>query len=472
MRTCSVLARLRIRRDDFGIYQGYRRYADIVAGRASNAQDAHFRYLDFASRSRDDLTPRQQSACMACGIDQAAPIPAQPGQHAARTHGPRIGLPTEPSRPVYRRRPASRRRPNHAIKGSESEAEGIARRAGRCLRTIGRARHRRRRRQDRFRRTADRPAVELRHGHAEGRAARDRRFQRDASDDRRQARHVPARLAGRPGRPAHRHDRRAAADRRQRPRDHRTLQLGHEHSRVRPVRSRGAAADLDGHVAAIHGARLQDDLPAADERRAGGPHRRHVRGEDAALQAHRDHRRPHGLRPGHRRRIREGRRSGGRHDHQARLHERQGARFLRDPDQPQGDEPGRDLLRRRRRAIVADDPQDAPARDEVGVRDGRDVAFADVPEGRRRRGRRRDRLHGRAAEGEDAGLRRLRGTLQGALQRRRDHLLAVLVRRHDRATHRDEGRELDRPEGVHAVSRQGVGQGVSAPASRTTRRAT
>jgi|OM-RGC.v1.031443979 hypothetical protein len=40
MRTCSVLARLRIRHDDFGIYQGYRRYADIVAGRASNAQDA------------------------------------------------------------------------------------------------------------------------------------------------------------------------------------------------------------------------------------------------------------------------------------------------------------------------------------------------------------------------------------------------------------------------------------------------
>ncbi|ORT80499.1 hypothetical protein B7G54_34225 [Burkholderia puraquae] len=40
MRTCSVLARLRIRRDDFSIYQGYRRYADIVAGRAPNAQDA------------------------------------------------------------------------------------------------------------------------------------------------------------------------------------------------------------------------------------------------------------------------------------------------------------------------------------------------------------------------------------------------------------------------------------------------
>ncbi|ABB10456.1 hypothetical protein [Burkholderia lata] len=40
MRTCSVLARLRIWRDDFGIYQGYRRYADIVAGRAPNAQDA------------------------------------------------------------------------------------------------------------------------------------------------------------------------------------------------------------------------------------------------------------------------------------------------------------------------------------------------------------------------------------------------------------------------------------------------
>ncbi|MDW9232264.1 hypothetical protein C7S14_0995 [Burkholderia cepacia] len=34
------MARLRIRRDDFGIYQGYRRYADIVAGRAPNAQDA------------------------------------------------------------------------------------------------------------------------------------------------------------------------------------------------------------------------------------------------------------------------------------------------------------------------------------------------------------------------------------------------------------------------------------------------
>ncbi|AYQ41658.1 hypothetical protein CVS37_27340 [Burkholderia lata] len=40
MRTCSVLARLRIRRDDFGTYQGYRRYADIVAGHAPNAQDA------------------------------------------------------------------------------------------------------------------------------------------------------------------------------------------------------------------------------------------------------------------------------------------------------------------------------------------------------------------------------------------------------------------------------------------------
>ena len=145
MRTCSVLARLRIRRDDFGIYQGYRRYADIVAGRAC-ARRTHFRYQDFASR--DDLTPRQQSACMACGIGHAAPIPAQPGQHAARTHGPRIGLPTEPSR---RAGAGRRRRPNHAIKGSESEAEGIARRAGRCLRTIGRARHRRRRRQDRFR---------------------------------------------------------------------------------------------------------------------------------------------------------------------------------------------------------------------------------------------------------------------------------------------------------------------------------
>ncbi|RQU69932.1 hypothetical protein DF049_31545 [Burkholderia cenocepacia] len=35
-----VLAGLRIRHDDFGIYQGNRRYADIVAGHASNAQDA------------------------------------------------------------------------------------------------------------------------------------------------------------------------------------------------------------------------------------------------------------------------------------------------------------------------------------------------------------------------------------------------------------------------------------------------
>jgi hypothetical protein len=40
MRTRSVLARLRIRRDDFGTYQGYLRYADIVAGHAPNAQDA------------------------------------------------------------------------------------------------------------------------------------------------------------------------------------------------------------------------------------------------------------------------------------------------------------------------------------------------------------------------------------------------------------------------------------------------
>jgi hypothetical protein len=40
MRTPRVLARLRIRHDDFSIYQGYRRYADIVAGCAPNAQDA------------------------------------------------------------------------------------------------------------------------------------------------------------------------------------------------------------------------------------------------------------------------------------------------------------------------------------------------------------------------------------------------------------------------------------------------
>ncbi|PEH69662.1 hypothetical protein CRM91_10095 [Burkholderia ambifaria] len=40
MPACRVLARLRTPHDDFGIYQGYRRYAEIVAGRAPNAQDA------------------------------------------------------------------------------------------------------------------------------------------------------------------------------------------------------------------------------------------------------------------------------------------------------------------------------------------------------------------------------------------------------------------------------------------------
>ncbi|RQZ19373.1 hypothetical protein DIE15_06610 [Burkholderia sp. Bp9031] len=40
MPACRVLARLRTRHDDFGIYQGYRRYAEIVAGHAPNAQDA------------------------------------------------------------------------------------------------------------------------------------------------------------------------------------------------------------------------------------------------------------------------------------------------------------------------------------------------------------------------------------------------------------------------------------------------
>ncbi|RQR26883.1 hypothetical protein DIE22_31780 [Burkholderia sp. Bp9142] len=42
MPACRVLARLRTRHDDFSIYQGYRRYADIVAGRAPNAQDGRF----------------------------------------------------------------------------------------------------------------------------------------------------------------------------------------------------------------------------------------------------------------------------------------------------------------------------------------------------------------------------------------------------------------------------------------------
>ncbi len=38
--TSRVLARLRITHDDFSIYQGYLRYAEIVAPHASNAQDA------------------------------------------------------------------------------------------------------------------------------------------------------------------------------------------------------------------------------------------------------------------------------------------------------------------------------------------------------------------------------------------------------------------------------------------------
>ena len=37
MPACRVLARLRTPHDDFSIYQGYRRYAEIVAGRAPNA---------------------------------------------------------------------------------------------------------------------------------------------------------------------------------------------------------------------------------------------------------------------------------------------------------------------------------------------------------------------------------------------------------------------------------------------------
>ncbi|KAB0680538.1 hypothetical protein F7R13_11610 [Burkholderia territorii] len=40
MPACRVLARLRISHDDFSTYQGYLRYAEIVAGHASNAQDA------------------------------------------------------------------------------------------------------------------------------------------------------------------------------------------------------------------------------------------------------------------------------------------------------------------------------------------------------------------------------------------------------------------------------------------------
>src|SRR6202012_806602 len=113
----------------------------------------------------------------------------------------------------------------------------------------------------------------------------------------------------------------------------------------------------------------------------------------------------------------------------------------------EGPRPRCDLLRRRRRAIVADDPQDAPARHQVGVHHRRDVEVADVPESRRRRGGRLDRLYGWLAEGEDAGVRRLRIALQGALPRGSGDVLAVLLRWHDRTADRDEGRELDRPEG-------------------------
>ncbi len=102
--------------------------------------------------------------------------------------------------------------------------------------------------------------------------------------------------------------------------------------------ARGAAAGLDGHLAAIHGARLQDHLPAADQRRAGG----RIVGSYVVNTLHYkrvaiiDDRTAYGqgIADEFRRRRAEGRR----HHRQARLHQRQGARFLGDPDQPEGHE--------------------------------------------------------------------------------------------------------------------------------------
>ena len=184
---------------------------------------------------------------------------------------------------------------------------------------------------------------------------------------------------------------------------------------------------------ALTQAGLQQRLPPAGQRQRAGLGPGAVRRRRPQAQAHRRHRRPHGLRPGRRRSVQEGRGRARHRDRQRAVHERQGHRLHVDPDGHQVEEPGRHLLRRHG---PASRPDAAPDRD--------------AGHGQRQVLRRRRHLH---READRAGRRRQDPRQRGVRARRRLHrqdawrhrMEEALRRRSSRATSRSTRRTRTTP---------------------------
>ena len=139
------------------------------------------------------------------------------------------------------------------------------------------------------------PPLAIREANAKGR------------DDRRQEGQVRAGRRGRPDRPAHRHHGGAAPGRCRGERRDRASELGHLDSGLAHLRPGGHSTGVAGlDQTRADAAELQRRVPHHRQRRAAGTGLRQVRHRPARRQARRDHRRPHRLRPGPRRRDREG----------------------------------------------------------------------------------------------------------------------------------------------------------------------
>ena len=174
-----------------------------------------------------------------------------------------------------------------------------------------------------------------RQGQRERRPHGDRRTQRQGRDDRRQEGQVRTAGRRRRRRPEAGHRRGAEAGRRQGQRRDRPPELGHHDSGLEDLQRRRHPADLAvGDQPEVHPPGLQDHLPRRRRRRAPGRHAGQVRRQGTEGQVDRRHRRPHGLRPGRGRRVQEGRQGRRRHDRRAAVHQRQGDRLHRHPDQP------------------------------------------------------------------------------------------------------------------------------------------
>ena len=187
--------------------------------------------------------------------------------------------------------------------------------------------------------------------------------------DRRQGHQVRDDERGRPGRPEDGPDDRAEVRRRQGRRRGRPPELRRVDSRLGRLQPGRHPDDLRlGDEPEAHRAGLQGRVPHRRPRRPARPRGRRVRGERAQGQEGRDRRRRDRLRRRPRQRSREDAEGRRRASRRPREDQRQGDRLQGDPDQDEGQEPRRDLLRRHGRHRRPDAQAGARARHQGGVR--------------------------------------------------------------------------------------------------------